>query len=76
MAERRANLDIDLDLLNGYIYAGQLQYINGEWRWDKNGFANDIVFIEPKSRGWSSGVTLLTYLQSQGDLIHELTYHD
>jgi hypothetical protein len=74
MTTRRAKLDIDLDLLNGYIYAGQLQYINGEWRWEKDGFANDIVFIEPKSRGWSSGVSLKQYLQSQGDLIHNLTY--
>jgi len=73
---RRARLEIDLDLLNGYIYAGQLQYINGEWRWEKNGFANEIVFIEPKPRGWSSGITLLTYLQSQGDLIHKLTYYN
>jgi len=76
MKKGRAYLEVDPDLLNAYIYSGQLKYINGEWRWDKNGFANDIVFTEPTSRGWSSGVSLKQYLQSQGDLIHELTYHD
>jgi hypothetical protein len=74
MAIKRAQLDIDIELLNGYIYAGNLKYINGDWRWEKGGFANDIVFTEPTSRGWSSGVSLKQYLQSQGDLIHELTY--
>jgi len=70
---KRAQLILDLKLLNGYIYAGQLKYINGEWRWDKNGFANDIVFIEPTSRGWSAGVSLRQYLEDQGNTLHSLT---
>jgi hypothetical protein len=73
MAIKRAQLDIDLKLLNGYIYAGQLKYINGEWRWEKDGFANDIVFTEPTSRGWSAGVSLGQYLEDQGNTLHSLT---
>jgi hypothetical protein len=72
MTTKRAQLDIDLTMLNGYIYAGNLKYINGEWRWDRDGFANDIVLTEQTPKGYSP-YSLHTYLQQQGDLIHSLT---
>jgi hypothetical protein len=72
MAITEARLDIDLEMLDKYIYAGHLNYINGEWRWDKNGFANEIFFYEVKDRPRNEG-SIIHWLEEQGDEIHSLT---
>jgi hypothetical protein len=72
MAITEARLDIDLEMLDKYIYAGHLNYINGEWRWDKNGFANEIFFYEVEARPRNEG-SILYWLQEQGDELHSLT---
>ncbi len=72
MAINEAQLDIDLEMLDKYIYAGHLNYINGEWRWDKNGFANKIVFYEAEARPRNEA-SIFYWLQEQGDELHSLT---
>ena len=72
MAINEAQLDIDLEMLNKYIYSGQLNYINGEWRWNKNGFANKIVFYEVEARPRNEGF-VVHWLDEQGDELHSLT---
>ena len=68
----RQELHADADLVRTYVYCGQLNFINGEWRWHKFGFANDIVITEEKSLGYSSGVSLREYLEDQGNTLHSL----
>ena len=68
----RRELQIDIDLVRVYVYCGQLNFINGEWRWDKDGFANDIVITENQNRGYSEGLSLKQYLEDQGNTIHSL----
>jgi hypothetical protein len=72
VAIKEAQLDIDLEMLDKYIYSGQLNYINGEWRWDKKGYANKIVFYEVKDRPRNEG-SIIYWLNEQGNEIHSLT---
>jgi hypothetical protein len=73
MAINEAQLDIDLEMLDKYIYAGHLNYINGEWRWNKNGFANKIVFYEVEARPEFMTGSIIHWLDEQGDELHSLT---
>ena len=66
------NLEVNVEVLEAYVYSGQLKYIDGAWRWDKNGFRNNIVLIDTKSLGYSYGVSLEEHLRSKGNFIHLL----